>query len=215
VVSDLVSDSISVTSSNYVFRHRMGREYLPDISIYPDSSYHAFADNPYPFPADEKESSRLDALQDENKILFGQNVFAPIQPTHLPLNCSFYVGDVTVDLDEGLFPTGSIDLVHMRYPPFVRILTSIQGDTRRSQARPVGRHPQEHIPNVETGEWLGATLGIRPTSHRSIRSTSVNVSSMASLSPVQTWINDSGRPTSDNFIKRGTPRLGSQKINEL
>jgi hypothetical protein len=39
---------------------------------------------------------------------------APIQPTHLPLNCSFYICDVTVDLDEAFFPTGSIDLVHMR-----------------------------------------------------------------------------------------------------
>jgi hypothetical protein len=77
--SDIVSDSISVTSSNYVFRQTMGREYLPDILIYSDHRYHAFADNSYPFPADETESCRLDALHDMNKILFDKNVFAPIE----------------------------------------------------------------------------------------------------------------------------------------
>jgi hypothetical protein len=54
----------------------------PDIFDYPDSSYHAFADNPYPFPADERESYRLDALHDEYKILFGKNVLVPIE--HAP-----------------------------------------------------------------------------------------------------------------------------------
>ena len=39
---------------------------------------------------------------------------SPIQPTDLPSNCSFYVADITVGLDEQRFPTGSIDLVHMR-----------------------------------------------------------------------------------------------------
>jgi hypothetical protein len=39
---------------------------------------------------------------------------APIQPTFVPWNCSFYVGDMTVDLDEDMFPDGSVDLVHMR-----------------------------------------------------------------------------------------------------
>lgn len=39
---------------------------------------------------------------------------APIQPTYLPLNCSFYVCDVTKDLDDETFPDGSVDLVHMR-----------------------------------------------------------------------------------------------------
>jgi hypothetical protein len=33
MISDLVSDSISVTSSNYVFQQRMGREYLPTSSF--------------------------------------------------------------------------------------------------------------------------------------------------------------------------------------
>jgi hypothetical protein len=40
---------------------------------------------------------------------------APIQPTYVPLNCSFYVADIAFDLDETLFPTGSIDFVHMRH----------------------------------------------------------------------------------------------------
>lgn len=42
---------------------------------------------------------------------------APIQPTYVPLNCSFYVGDMTEDLDERTFPDGSIDLVHLRFIP--------------------------------------------------------------------------------------------------
>jgi len=40
---------------------------------------------------------------------------APIQPTYLPLNCTFYVGDILLDLDDVMFPDGSVDLVHMRY----------------------------------------------------------------------------------------------------
>jgi len=60
----------------------MGREYLPPpplaVSLRPDSRYHAFTDNPYPYPADETEAFRLDALQDMHRILFGKNVFAPI-----------------------------------------------------------------------------------------------------------------------------------------
>jgi hypothetical protein len=44
---------------------------------------------------------------------------APIQPTYLPLNCSFYVGDIIFDLDDdAMFPTGSIDLVQMRCGSF-------------------------------------------------------------------------------------------------
>jgi hypothetical protein len=39
---------------------------------------------------------------------------APIQPTYVPLNCSFYVGDITINVDDEMFPDGSIDLVHMR-----------------------------------------------------------------------------------------------------
>ena len=46
---------------------------------------------------------------------------SPIQPINLPSNCSFYVGDITVDLDEERFPTGSIDLVHMRLHHFLWI----------------------------------------------------------------------------------------------
>ena len=41
--------------------------------------YHGFTDNPYPFPADEKEGYRLDSLQDTYKILFKKNVLAPIK----------------------------------------------------------------------------------------------------------------------------------------
>jgi hypothetical protein len=40
---------------------------------------------------------------------------APIQPTYIPLNCSFYVADVMVDMGPEMYPDGSIDLVHMRY----------------------------------------------------------------------------------------------------
>lgn len=39
---------------------------------------------------------------------------SPMQPMNLPSNCSFSVGDITIDLDEERFATGSIDLVHMR-----------------------------------------------------------------------------------------------------
>jgi len=51
----------------------------PGVFVCPDCRYHAFTDSPYPFPADDKETSRLDALQDMNKILFGKNVFAPVE----------------------------------------------------------------------------------------------------------------------------------------
>jgi hypothetical protein len=39
---------------------------------------------------------------------------APCQPTYLPLNCSFYLGDIAHDLDSNRFRDDSIDLVHMR-----------------------------------------------------------------------------------------------------
>jgi len=51
----------------------------PARSFCPDCRHHGFPDSPYPFPADEKETSRLDALQDTHKVLFGKNVFAPIE----------------------------------------------------------------------------------------------------------------------------------------
>jgi len=43
------------------------------------NSYHAFADNPYPYPADESESTRLDAFHDVFKTLYGKNVLTPIK----------------------------------------------------------------------------------------------------------------------------------------
>jgi hypothetical protein len=47
---------------------------------------------------------------------------APIQPTRLPLNCSFYVGDIIVDLDDEItFPPSSIDLVQMRCVSFYQV----------------------------------------------------------------------------------------------
>jgi hypothetical protein len=39
---------------------------------------------------------------------------APIQPRDIPANCSFVVGDLTVDLED--FHDASVDLVHSRYP---------------------------------------------------------------------------------------------------
>jgi hypothetical protein len=39
---------------------------------------------------------------------------APIQPRYVPLNCSFYIRDLTKDLGLELFPDGSIDLIHLR-----------------------------------------------------------------------------------------------------
>lgn len=51
---------------------------------------------------------------------------APIQPTYVPLNCSFYVGDIILDLDDDvMFPPGSIDLVHMRCESFSIISLTI------------------------------------------------------------------------------------------
>jgi len=40
---------------------------------------------------------------------------APIQPTYIPLNCSFYFADVMVDTGPEMYSDGSVDLVHMRY----------------------------------------------------------------------------------------------------
>lgn len=38
---------------------------------------------------------------------------SPIQPTTVPLNCEFMVGDLTKELNK--FNDGSMDLVHSRY----------------------------------------------------------------------------------------------------
>jgi hypothetical protein len=40
---------------------------------------------------------------------------APIQPTFVPLNCTFEVGDMTKDLVPGIFDDASFDLVQARY----------------------------------------------------------------------------------------------------
>jgi hypothetical protein len=40
---------------------------------------------------------------------------APTQPTYLPLNCSFLLGDITDPDDNKRFSDDSIDLVHMRF----------------------------------------------------------------------------------------------------
>ena len=46
---------------------------------------------------------------------------APIQPTLIPINCEFIVGDFTEDLYE--FDDGSTDLVHSRYFCMLDLLT--------------------------------------------------------------------------------------------
>jgi hypothetical protein len=38
---------------------------------------------------------------------------SPIQPTDVPVNCEFVVGDLTSELDD--FDDGHFDLVHSRY----------------------------------------------------------------------------------------------------
>ena len=40
---------------------------------------------------------------------------APIQPTSVPPNCTFEVGDMTTDLVPGIFDDASFDLVQARY----------------------------------------------------------------------------------------------------
>jgi hypothetical protein len=40
---------------------------------------------------------------------------SPIQPTLVPLNCEFMLGDFREDLTE--FPSGYMDLIHARCPP--------------------------------------------------------------------------------------------------
>jgi hypothetical protein len=40
---------------------------------------------------------------------------APNQPTYVPENCGFEVGDMTEDLEPRRFPDGSFDLVQARY----------------------------------------------------------------------------------------------------
>lgn len=44
---------------------------------------------------------------------------SPIQPTTVPINCEFMVGDLTEELDE--FNDASMDLVHSRY---VQLITT-------------------------------------------------------------------------------------------
>jgi SAM-dependent methyltransferase len=53
---------------------------------------------------------------------------APIQPRYVPSNCSFYVGDMTEDLDERSFPDGSMDLVHLRFVYHRRFQRLIMAD---------------------------------------------------------------------------------------
>ena len=88
MVSDFTSDSVSLTSDDYIFRQRGGRAYTPARPRKlpfspPPRRYHAFADNPYPVPADEREGVRLDSWHDISQVLYHKNVLAPIKD--LPL----------------------------------------------------------------------------------------------------------------------------------
>src|ERR1700743_3373521 len=77
--SDIASEAMSVTSTNYVFRKNGEREYPWTTKTRTHNRYHAFETNPYPYPADEQESSRLDAMHHSTRVLFRKNVLAPIE----------------------------------------------------------------------------------------------------------------------------------------
>jgi hypothetical protein len=51
------------------------------------------------------------ALEHSRARVIGMDL-SPIQPTDVPENCDFIVGDLTEDLDS--FDDGSVDLVHSR-----------------------------------------------------------------------------------------------------
>jgi len=136
--SNYTSEMESVTSENYEFRHRAGRRVHGIIqSPYPlpndDEEVIRLDEQHYVFkfifgrnvlaPISRKATNIVDVgtgsgrwaieVADEYPTarVIGMDL-SPIQPTQVPLNCEFMVGNLTGDL-EG-FNEGSMDLVHSR-----------------------------------------------------------------------------------------------------
>jgi hypothetical protein len=82
----------------------------------------------------------------------------PVQNKSQLSNCSFYVADITRDLgDETLFPTGSIDLVHMRYSRLTHLVIR-ENNPARDQAGTMAKTDGRCISPLETWDWLGAIM---------------------------------------------------------